>query len=107
MSPRATLSGRAGTKLRQEDKLRREDNNLTSQEARSVVFSPVSPHFRRRVRSSQGVAVAAHVRRRDGNLYFDGDDKALAAQSFRSPKANIIVFRALPEKPSELLHFSL
>ena len=52
-SLRATLSGRAGTKLRQEDKLRREDNTL-------------------------------------------------AARSFRSPKANIIVFRALTEKPSEL-----
>ncbi|MDD7670057.1 MAG: hypothetical protein PT943_02190, partial [Ruminococcus sp.] len=44
-SLRATLSGRAGTKLRQEDKLRREDNNLTSQEARSVVFSPVKIKF--------------------------------------------------------------
>ena len=42
-----------------------DDNTLTSQEARSVVFSPVDLLFRRRVRSSQGVAVAAHVRRRD------------------------------------------
>ena len=34
-------------------------------------------------------------------------DNALTSQSFHSPKANIIVFRASPEKPSELLHFSL
>ena len=34
--------------------------------------SSAKRELRRRVRSSQGVAVAAHVRRRDGNLYFDG-----------------------------------
>ena len=38
----------------------------------------------------------------------DGDDSALTSQNFYSPEANIIiVFRALTEKPSELLHFSL
>ena len=47
-----------------------DDNTLTSQEARSCVFSPVDLLFRRRVRSSQGVAVAAHVRRRDNIFYF-------------------------------------
>ena len=36
------------------------------------LFSPRKPRFHRRVRGSQGVAVAAHVRRRDGNLYSDG-----------------------------------
>ena len=35
------------------------------------VFSPVDLLFRRRVRSSQGVAVAAHVRRRDDIFYFN------------------------------------
>ena len=35
------------------------------------VFSPVDLLFRRRVRSSQGVAVAAHVRRRDNIFYFN------------------------------------
>jgi len=43
-------------------------------------------------------------------LLFQGaeEDKALASQNFYSPKANVIVvFRALPEKLSELLHFSL
>ena len=73
-------------------------NTLAAQNACSCVFSPVSPHFRgttgrqqnsltlilfspreplfhRRIRGSQGVAVAAHVRRRDGNLYFDGGQR--------------------------------
>ena len=35
------------------------------------LFSPRKPLFRRRVRGSQGVAVAAHVRRRDGISYLD------------------------------------
>ena len=34
-------------------------------------FLPREPLFRRRVRSSQGVAVAAHVRRRDNIFYFN------------------------------------
>ena len=34
-------------------------------------------------------------------------DNVLTLQNVHSSKANIKVFRALPEKPSELLHFSL
>ena len=48
-----------------------DDNTLAAQNACSYVFSPVDLLFRRRVRSSQGVAVAAHVRRRDNIFYFN------------------------------------
>ena len=41
------------------------------------VFSPRTS-FSSSLRSSQGVAVAAHVRRRDGNLYFDGGQRSPA-----------------------------
>ena len=40
-------------------------------------------------------------------LLFQGDeeDKALASQNFHSPKANIIVFRAKPEKLPDFFTF--
>ena len=48
------------------------------------VFSPVSPLFHRRVLGSQGVAVAAHVRRRDGNFILTGENARANAVSGRA-----------------------
>ena len=50
----------------------------TTEFAPLILFSPRKPRFRRRVRSSQGVAVAAHVRRRDGKFYLDGGQRSPA-----------------------------
>ena len=48
-----------------------ENDGKTTEFAPLILFSPRKPRFRHRVRGSQGVAVAAHVRRRDGISYLD------------------------------------
>ena len=58
----------------------RQQNSLTL-----ILFSPRKPRFRRRVRSSQGVAVAAHVRRRDSIFHFDEE----TTSSLRVARSNV------------------
>ena len=64
------------------------------------VFSPVSPLFHRRVRGSQGVAVAAHVRRRDGNFILTGENARANAVSGRALSPVIKTIVATPREES-------
>ena len=57
-----------------------ENDGKTTEFAPLILFSPREPLFRRRVRGSQGVAVAAHVRRRDGKFYLDGGANTLTSR---------------------------
>ena len=63
------------------------DGKTTPSLRRKLVraFSPRKPRFRRRVRSSQGVAVAAHVRRRDSIFHFDEE----TTSSLRVARSNV------------------